>query len=27
VPQPPSYRISYDRSADTAADHEAHANR
>lgn len=27
VPQPPSYRISHDRSADAAADHEAHANR
>ena len=27
VPQPPSYRISHDRSADAAANHEAHASR
>jgi hypothetical protein len=27
VPQPPSYRISHDRSAHVAADHEAHASR
>jgi len=27
VPQPPSYRISHDRTADAAANHEAHASR